>query len=46
MIYVARTEFHMSARELFAGTPEWEVEALFAERAEQIKKAEREARSK
>lgn len=31
MMYVARTQFGMSARELWHETPEWEVDALFAE---------------
>ena len=44
MIYVARREFGMSARELFAATPEWEVDVLFAERDREIKEAEKEAR--
>lgn len=40
MIYVARTEFGMSARELFT-TPEWELDVLFREREREIKEAKR-----
>lgn len=39
MTYIARTEFGMSARQLFHETPEWEVDLLFAER----KRAQKEA---
>lgn len=41
MIYVARREFGMTARELFDATPEWEVDTLFDERERELKEAER-----
>lgn len=35
MIYVARTEWRMSARELY-DTPEWEIDVLLAERDREV----------
>lgn len=48
---MARTEFHMTARELFTGeregrTPEWEIDVLLTEREREIREREREAKGR